>query len=437
MKFQKTILALSLSAISVHSHSAAFQLNETSASGLGRAFAGDAVIADDAAVLARNPAAMALFKAKSLSVAATYVDPGVDVKGAGAPDLIDSINGGNFDLSKLDEDGVVPGAVIPGFYFINPINDKFAFGFGMNSNFGLSTDYPDSYPAGSIAGGTELTTVNFNASGSYRLNEQLSFGLGLNVVYGDAVLTRHAGDTGAALAASQGRVLPANTELIKMEGDDISFGWNVGAVYEVNADHRFGLTYRSEVAVDFEGDYTAVGSPTVAGNLAIDMPWGAEFSGFHQLNKQWAVHYSVMYTNWESFEKMEAFTSGPDPVFAKDENYESTYRFALGTTYTHSDNLTLRAGIAHDESAAVDAFRSISIPDSDRLWYSAGATYKISDSDSIDFGFAYVDGDKVTLHEEDAVLADVPPALVGADKDWHFESEGNAILLSVQYNKSF
>ncbi|AZQ84693.1 hypothetical protein EKO29_12125 [Colwellia sp. Arc7-635] len=84
MTLQKSILAAAITLATFNSYSASFQLNETSASGLGRAFAGDGVIADDAAVLARNPAAMALFDKASLSIAATYVDPGVDIEGISA-----------------------------------------------------------------------------------------------------------------------------------------------------------------------------------------------------------------------------------------------------------------------------------------------------------------------------------------------------------------
>ena len=123
MKFQKTLLSLSLSLLAVEAHSAAFQLNETSASGLGRAFAGDAVIADDASVVARNPAAMSLFSKKSFSIAGTYIDPGVDIKGVSAPDIL----GPNFDVNSLDANSVVPSAFIPAMYFINPINYSFLF----------------------------------------------------------------------------------------------------------------------------------------------------------------------------------------------------------------------------------------------------------------------------------------------------------------------
>ena len=73
MKFSKTLIAASLAFVSADSFAAAFQLAEQNASGLGRAYAGEASIADDASVVARNPALMTLFKDKQLSVAAIAV----------------------------------------------------------------------------------------------------------------------------------------------------------------------------------------------------------------------------------------------------------------------------------------------------------------------------------------------------------------------------
>jgi long-chain fatty acid transport protein len=439
MNFQKTLIASALTLSVFNIQAASFQLNETSASGLGRAFAGDAVIADDAAVLARNPAAMALFSQKSFSLAATYVDPGVDITGKSAPDIL----GPDYDVSQLDQDGVVPSAIIPAMYFINPVNDKFAYGVGINTNFGLKSEYDTDYAAGSIGGTTDLKTVNANISGSYRLNEHLSFGLGFNVVYGEAELVRHAGSVleNGITIPGLGQVVPpvpAETQITKMEGDDFGYGWNLGVVYEVNENHRFGLTYRTEVELAFEGEYTGAGTPTEDGSLSIDMPSVAEFSGFHQVSNDWAVHYSVIYTHWVSFDKLEAYTDD-GLVFDKQENFESTYRFALGATYNFNEKLTLRAGMAMDESAAVEGYRSISIPDSDRLWYSAGATYKLDNDSSIDFGVSYINGDKVAVTEEDAVLGELPSNLdpIVGNKDWAFESEGNALLVALQFNKSF
>ena len=295
MTLQKSILAAAITLATFNSYSASFQLNETSASGLGRAFAGDGVIADDAAVLARNPAAMALFGKASLSIAATYVDPGVDIEGISGPDML----GADYDVSQLEQKGVVPTAIIPAIYFINPVNDTFAYGVGINSNFGLKSEYDNDYAAGSIGGKTDLKTVNANISGSYRVNEAISLGLGINVVYGEAELIRHAGTVlengvsipGAGLVVG---AVPGTTEIINMAGDDFGYGWNAGIVYEINSNHRFSLTYRSKVELAFDGEFSGVGIPEQAANLTIDMPAITEFSGFHQFTEQWSTHYSII-----------------------------------------------------------------------------------------------------------------------------------------------
>lgn len=440
MNFKKSLLGMVVALAAANVQAAGFQLHETSISGLGRSFAGEGVVADDASVLARNPAAMSLFDKASLSIGATYVDPGVDVEGTDAPDML----GSDYDESSLDEDGVVPAAVIPFAYYIKPVNDQFAYGLGLNVNYGLASEYSDDYAAGSIGGETDLFTLNLNASGSYRIDSNWTVGLGLNVVYAEATLTRRAGaiaDTyvGAILSSITGSEYTAKTKIMDLEGDDIAWGWNTGVVYELNDNNRFSLTYRSEVEIDFDGDINEPTAIAGSGSLAIDLPAIAEFSAFHQLTDTWAVHYSVMHTDWDSFEKLEGVSDEHGVVFEKEENFESTLRVALGATYNYSNDLTLRAGVAFDESAAQDGQRSISIPDSDRLWFSTGATYKLSSESSIDFGFSYINGDEVDVQEHDAVLeaAEAAGIPVAGDKTWAFKSEGNAILVGLQYNRTF
>lgn len=58
--FTKTLVAAAVTIASQQAMAAGFQLNAQSATGLGRAFAGDGVIADNASTMAKNPASMAL-----------------------------------------------------------------------------------------------------------------------------------------------------------------------------------------------------------------------------------------------------------------------------------------------------------------------------------------------------------------------------------------
>ena len=82
--FKKRLLTCAvftaLSVTSVQTMAAGFQLNSQSATGLGRAFAGDAVIADNASAMARNPATMAMFNETSMSWGFTVIDSDVRIK---------------------------------------------------------------------------------------------------------------------------------------------------------------------------------------------------------------------------------------------------------------------------------------------------------------------------------------------------------------------
>ncbi|ALO33755.1 long-chain fatty acid transporter [Colwellia sp. MT41] len=413
MIFKKTLLALSLTCSSFYSVGAAFQLAEHSAAGLGRAFAGEAAIADDASVVARNPALMAQFDKMEFSVTGTYVMPDVSLTGIGAPD--------GTHPAALNNNSIAPSAFIPAVYLVVPLNDKFALGFATFSNFGLATEFDDDYAAGQLAGETSITTVNFNTSLSYKVNDNFVIAGGVNVIYGEASLIRNAGENLG---------IPAHTEVANLAGDDISYGWNMGLSYDFNENHRLGFSYRSEVKLELEGNYSddvILGGAVVPGAMDITLPAIMEISGLHQVSDTVAVHYSAMWTGWSSFDELAGYVAGQDEaVFAKEENFSNSMRYALGATYQLSSNLKLRTGIAYDQSPADADHLSISIPDTNRIWLSAGLNYTFTNKSSLDFGVSIVKGETQTFTETDDFK-----------QDWTFESQGDAYLVSAQYNHVF
>ncbi|MFQ1728671.1 outer membrane protein transport protein [Aeromonas veronii] len=423
--FKKSLIAATIALATGQVHAAAFQLNEHSASGLGRAYAGEAAIADNASVLARNPAAMTTFDKMAVSVSGTYIKPDVDVDGA--------VYAGANKMAPASESGIAPAAFVPASYFIQPLNDQWAWGIGIFSNYGLSTEYSKTFPAGAGAGNTELMTFNINPNIAYRINEHFSVGAGINAVYGAAELNRYAGLLGPLNPPSQGGPLPTDTRLAHLKGDTWGFGWNVGTLYEVNENHRFALTYRSQVDMSFDGDFQGLtsGNRTVDGNLKLDLPAQAEFAGYHRLSPQFAVHYSVNWTDWSAFQELKATSSqcAGGVCLQKDEKFKDSTRYSIGGTWYINPAWEARMGFAYDNTPIEADYRSLSIPDSDRIWYSAGATYHINTDMSVDFGMAYLDGKEVDVNEGLRSHSD--------SLRWKGTSHGNAFLASAQFNMKF
>lgn len=414
-KLATVAIAVSASLLAVGAQAAAFNLNEHSASGLGRAFAGDAAIADNAAVLARNPAAMTRFDRAEISLAATYVAPNVDMQGDG------DAMGGMIPASSLDANNVAPAAVIPAFYYIQPINDQWAVGLGLFSNFGLSTKYDNHYVAGALGGKTELTTYNINPNVAYKLNDHWSFGAGISAIYADASMIRRAG----ALAYLN-PALSTDTAIVDLEGDTWAWNWNVGTLYEYDADNRLGLSYRSGTTLKLEGQYsgTTTGFAKVPGKLDLELPAIAEFSGYHRVAPQWALHYSVQWTDWSVLKELRATSSQcTGDCFHKDLDFRDSWRYAIGTSWYVAPQWTLRAGLALDRQAAYDI---ISIPDTERLWYSLGASYQVNDDLSVDLGMAYLHGDDAKIQEN-----------VTTGMDIGYRSQADAWLTALQLNYRF
>ena len=287
-------------------------------------------------------------------------------------------------------------------------------------------------------------SLNVNA----KINDKWSFGLGFDAVYAKAKIERYAGDLGQIVAGSgalppalAGQVakIPAATQIAHLNGNAWGFGWNAGILYELDKNNRYGFTYRSEVKIDFDGNYRSslpaaynqilgnFGLPagtngqTTGGSLTLNLPEMWELSGYNRVAPQWAVHYSLTYTSWSQFQELKATGSNGQTLFYKEEGFKDAYRLALGTTYYYDDNWTFRTGIAFDDSPVPANNRSISIPDQDRLWLSAGTTYAFNKDASVDVGLSYMHGQHVEIKEG----------------PYTFRSEGTAWLYGANFNYRF
>ncbi|WGV99480.1 outer membrane protein transport protein [Vibrio sp. YMD68] len=429
--FKKSLLAVTIASASLASAqvaAAGFQLNAQSATGLGRAFAGDAVIADNASVMARNPAAMALFDSVELSLGFTSITSQIEVKDATYCGPTCQVTGGAMGSENANYSDAGDTSLVPNIHLIVPVNDKFAWGVNAYTNFGTKTEFDSTYAGYEYGGLTDVKSMNLGLAGSYRLNEQWSFGAGLDLIYGQGKLQR---SFSPAIAGALG-----TDKALDVDADGWAVGFNLGTVYELDENNRFGLAYHYSPELEADGDVTFKGVKYSDDTLLMPLPDMLEFSGFHKItDTKFAVHYSVQWIGWSAFDVLKSEKAGELNQY----KWQDGMHYSLGGTYFLNQDWTLRAGYMYDTSAQ-DELTSISVPDSDRQWFSAGFTYHIDTASNIDFGFTYLLGDDVKVSESNAnpFFGTAHPTGTAENiSSISGTTHANAILVGLQYSRSF
>ena len=400
---------------------AGFALIEQSASGMGNAFAGGGAVAEDASTIFFNPAGMTYIQGTQLVGAAHLIKPSADFTGTAnfpGPTAVSGGNGG--DAGDL--------AFVPNLYFKMDLNDSVKLGIGLSAPFGLKTEYDSTWKGRFHAVKSELKTININPAVAYKVNDQLSVGAGLSAMWAQAELTN---------AVNFGRFGEGNS---KIKGDDWGFGYNLGAIYQATTDTRISAAYRSKVNQTLKGEVTFVlPNPALAGaapngpvTAKVALPESLSMSAFSRIDDKWDVMGDITWTRWSQFKELKVVRDNGAIVggAATPENWSNTLRYSIGANYHYNDAVKLRAGLAYDEEAISDQFRTARIPGNDRKWLSIGADWKVSPSSSIDVGYSHLFISDASIDSSKNEPSRAKGVLKGS-------YDGSVDILSAQYTHNF
>ncbi|WP_136800029.1 OmpP1/FadL family transporter [Desulfosediminicola ganghwensis] len=362
-------------AMATNVDAAGFQLSEHSANGLGRAYAGEAATVENSSVIFRNPAAMSYFDRTAISVGAVYIKPAINIDGDSAI------------YGSAHQNDAANGGLLPNLSVVHPLKNDWWVGISLGSNFNTGVEYDSDFTGSHFGDLAEITTADINFSLARKITDTLSIGAGLSAIWGE-------GRVKSSLPLSLG-----GATLLDLEGDDWTWNWNIGAMWQINRDNRLGITYKHHATLDLEGTaISEVGLPSGNGKLPLELPAMVEVASFHQLTDRLALHFGINWSSWSRFESLTADIEG-SIVEVKREDWQDTFKFSVGTTYQLNEAIMLRAGFAYDQPAADEEHRTITIPDSDRFWYSAGIGYAISTNSVIDLGLTYIHFLGTDIHE--------------------------------------
>ena len=353
------------------------ELYEYGTPAVGLAGAGDAARAQDASTLFTNPAGM------------THLDRSQVMVG-----IQPTYGSAHFDR---DQDTTMPGrpsgnpvGFVPGgsFFYVNDVSPDWKVGFGSLSYFGMPIKFTDDWSGRYYSQESTLLGMTFMPSVAYKFDEHLSFGVGLNAMYGYMKQKMAVNNLDPSLGDGTMRV----------SDGDWGFGADVGVMYDFDEDTRIGLRYLSQVSLDFNDtpSYSDLGpglSRLMTGSRSLDMgmkvPTDLMFSVYHKLDQCWAVLGSAGWQDWSKFGKVDVTIDGQngDQSGTADINTNDTWNLAVGMQNHSLDSWIFSAGIGYDSSMLAAQNRPVSLPVSSMWRFGVGSQY-LYDTD-VTLGFAY------------------------------------------------
>jgi long-chain fatty acid transport protein len=343
---------------------------------LGRAGGRIAQI-DDASAVQQNPANLTELTNIELQLTPTIVYISAEFKSA------------NGHTASTKE----PWKFLPNFFAAMPLkDDRFALGLGLTAPFGLASQWNENSGAFAFPTGvlryqtpysTDLKTLNFNPTLSFRLNEHLSLGAGLDIMWSD--LTFKQFYPWLIFPNSVGNEPDGH---VKANGDGIGYGGNVGLTWHITERQQLAVTYRSPMNVNYNGDFSIDNITPTASFLGAKPK--SDFETTLQFPTIVSIGYGVKVTDtirlemdaeWVEFSRFKSLdlNVGNNAFLLQStkipQNWKDTFTVGIGGDWSFAKNWVLRAGYQFYQSPVPSSTLSPTIPDADQNVFTVGLGY--------------------------------------------------------------
>lgn len=279
------------------------------------------------------------------------------------------------------------------FFYVQPVNECLTLGVASVGYFGADLKYNNDWVGRYYVKHSFLEGFSVIPSAAYKVSENLSVGVGANVMYG---IFRQKSAINNVLDG-----LPDGT--LKLHDVDLSAGAVAGVLYEFSACTRLGLQYLSPVSFTFkskpkfsglggvlEDVLTATGLIDSQVRLKVRVPQSVIVSLYHSLDESWAFMFDAGWQQWSTFQKaMISLPSPTAPSLTVVPNYLDTWHVAVGAEYNVDPLLVLSAGIAYDSSAVSNNNRTPDFPIGEQWRFGSGLRWFYSDDILLDLSYEF------------------------------------------------
>ncbi len=406
-------------------------LYEVGTADVGLASAGYGARAQDASTVLSNPAGMTRLEGTQFLAAgqALWSNTRFSAGSGTSPGL-----GGDEAGYVLGSDGWFVGG---GGFLSYSVSPDLKLGFALTGNFGMPLKYDNDWVGRYYVQNTTLIGLSFLPSIAYKVNDKLSLGASVNAMYGK--YTNQVAINNFAPRVGDGR--------LKLEDNTWGWGLNLGMLYELDPGTRLGLTWNSQVDLDFKASAKfsnlAPGLATVLGNrgalnsdlkVGIKVPQQVMGSLFTQVNDRWAVLGSVGWQQWSKFGQVQigVDNASTDSSLTTDLEFKDTWHLAAGAQYRISEPWLLNFGVAYDSSLQSGDVSPL-LPVGSAWRFGVGGEQKLSKTASWGIAGEYLYGGTL-----DTDLRSTLPVAVGGRGDLvgSYKNIGT-IFVAAYYNWKF
>ena len=350
----------------------------TKSMGMGGAFTAQA---DDPSLLFYNAGGLAFVEKTEFAAGFTYIfSTQAEFHGA-APFPGPNATGEQKKLSEFP----------PHAYWVQPINPTFKFGLGIETPFGLTTEWDDpaNFAGRFLSTKAALRAIDVNPTVGFRVG---NFGIGIGGIarFSDVELNRGVGRPNPFTQ----RV--ADIARLELTSDfNEGYGWNVGILHKFNPSFSWGLSYRSKVKVDYtdgEAVFTQVptGFPQFDAAVRGLIPFGTklpvetsiEFPDEASLGLAFGVTPNILvetdfnWTGWSSFDTLVIdFQNANQFDSTIPQKWDDANNYRIGLRWTVSPTSQWRFGYVFDETPQPEEAVSPLLPDADRNGFTVGYGY--------------------------------------------------------------
>jgi long-chain fatty acid transport protein len=373
-------------------------LYEEATPDMGVGGAGRQAAGFDASSASGNPAAMTRLDRSQMEggFLGLYVDAQFDVENS------DNGNNGGGNAGYFSPAGSL--------YYVHDVGPDLKLGLGVGSYFGLGVNYSNEWAGKYYVQSASFTTAAVNPTIGYRIAPWLSVGGGVSLVHGQ-LSERVAVNTVAALG--DGR--------LKYDASDVGYGYNFGVLFELSPQTRVGVTYVSQVNLDFNDEMrfknlegTGLGNALELAGLLnarlkinVNLPAQLAIGAYHAFTDRLALVGTVNWQNWSRFGQPEISVSSGSQV-TDNLGYKDTYHAGLGVYYRVADPWLLMAGFGYDTSVTSSSDeRSPILPLGAAYRYAAGVQYDWNKDFSIGAAYTLIDSGKAKVNQSGTLKGDL------------------------------